>query len=76
MVSLNGPTPVRRWGSIGSPSRAITSPLVPDGYTNLGFEQDDRYRDAMAAITVDTVVEAWDDLMAEVDPGQANAAID
>jgi ADP-heptose:LPS heptosyltransferase len=76
VVSLNGPTPVRRWGSIGSPSRAIASPLVPDGYTNLGFEQDDRYRDAMAAITVDTVVEAWDDLMAEVDPGQANAAID
>jgi hypothetical protein len=52
------------------------SPLVPDGYTNLGFEQDDRYRDAMSAITVDTVVGAWDDLMAEVDPGQTNAAID
>jgi heptosyltransferase-3 len=76
VVSLNGPTPVRRWGSIGSPSRAVVSPLVPDGYTNLGFEQDDRYRDAMSAITVETVVEAWDDLAAEVDPGQANAAID
>jgi ADP-heptose:LPS heptosyltransferase len=76
VISLNGPTPVRRWGSIGSPSRAIVSPLVPDGYTNLGFEQDDRYRDAMSAISVETVVEAWDDLASEVDPGQADAAID
>jgi hypothetical protein len=67
---------VRRWGSIGSPSRAVVSPLVPDGYTNLGFEQDDRYRDAMSAITVETVVEAWDDLAAEVDPGAARAAAD
>ena len=33
VVSLNGPTPVRRWGSIGSPSRSVASPLVPDGYT-------------------------------------------
>lgn len=76
VVSLNGPTPVRRWGSIGSPSRALVSPLVPDGYTNLGFEEDDRYRGAMAAITVETVVGAWDDLAAEVDPGSADAAID
>jgi ADP-heptose:LPS heptosyltransferase len=76
VVSLNGPTPVRRWGSIGSPSRALVSPLVPDGYTNLGFERDDRYRDAMSAITVAAVVDAWDDLAAEVDPGPAHAAAD
>jgi ADP-heptose:LPS heptosyltransferase len=76
VVSLNGPTPVRRWGSIGSLSRAIVSPLVPDGYTNLGFEHDDRYRDAMSAITVEAVVDAWDDLAAEVGRGPATAAAD
>ncbi len=76
VVSLNGPTPVRRWGPVGAPSRDLVSPLVPDGYTNLGWEQDDRHRDAMSGITVGAVVAAWDDLMAGVDPGQATAAID
>ena len=72
VVALNGPTPVRRWGPVGSPSRSVVSPMIPDGYLNLGWEQDDRYRDAMSAITVDTVVTAWDDLMTEVDatPGK------
>jgi hypothetical protein len=40
--------------------------VVPEGYLNLGWERDDRYRDCMQAITVDTVVAAWDALMAEV----------
>jgi heptosyltransferase-2 len=67
IVALNGPTPVARWGPVGAPSRAVVSPLVPDGYLNLGWEQDDRYKDAMSAIAVDTVVAAWDDLMADLD---------
>jgi heptosyltransferase-3 len=67
VVALNGPTPVRRWGPVGSPSRSVVSPMIPDGYLNLGWEHDERYRDAMRAITVDTVVTAWDDLMSEVD---------
>lgn len=65
IVALNGPTPVARWGPRGSPSRSVVSPVVPNGYLNLGWERDDRYRDAMSAITVDTVIAAWDDLMAE-----------
>ena len=42
--------------------------MVPNGYLNLGWEQDERYRDAMKAIPVETVVTAWDDLMAGVEP--------
>jgi heptosyltransferase III len=67
VVALNGPTPVLRWGPVGGPSRSVVSPLVPAGYLNLGWEHDERYRDAMKAITVDVVLDAWDDLMAEVD---------
>ena len=73
VVALNGPTPVARWGPVGGRPRSVVSPMVPDGYLNLGWEHDDRYRDAMSAITVDAVVAAWDDLMTEVDatPGEA-----
>jgi heptosyltransferase-3 len=73
VVALNGPTPVARWGPRGGPSRSVVSPIVPNGYLNLGWEHDPRYRDAMSAITVDAVVAAWDDLMHEVDPTQDEA---
>jgi ADP-heptose:LPS heptosyltransferase len=66
VVVLNGPTSARRWGPLATPSRTVASPMVPDGYLNLGWERDDRYRDCMLAITVDAVTAAWDDLMAEV----------
>lgn len=72
VVALNGPTPVRRWGPLGAPSRSVVSPIVPDGYLNLGWEHDERYRDAMSAITVEAVTAAWDDLMAEVAPRASN----
>jgi heptosyltransferase-3 len=72
VVAINGPTPVRRWGPVGSPSRCVVSPMIPDGYLNLGWEHDDRYRDAMSAIPVDSVLAAWDDLMTELDsPSEA-----
>lgn len=64
VVVLNGPTSGRRWGPLGAPSRSVASPMVPEGYLNLGWERDDRYRNCMASITVDAVVSAWDDLMA------------
>jgi hypothetical protein len=51
----------------------VVSPIVPAGYLNLGWEHDERYRDAMSAITVDAVVAAWDDLMAEVAPPRDEA---
>jgi ADP-heptose:LPS heptosyltransferase len=69
VVSINGPTPVLRWGPVGSATRSVVSPMVPNGYLNLGWEQDERYRDAMKAIPVETVIAAWDDLAAEVDRG-------
>jgi ADP-heptose:LPS heptosyltransferase len=67
VVALNGPTSSRRWGPIGVHTRCVVSPMVPEGYLDLGFERDDRYRDCMQAITVDAVLAAWDDLMVEVD---------
>ncbi|MEO6468606.1 MAG: glycosyltransferase family 9 protein [Acidimicrobiia bacterium] len=65
-IALNGPTSGRRWGPRGLFTRSVASPMVPDGYLNLGFEQDDRYRECMSAITVEMVLEAWDALMCEV----------
>jgi heptosyltransferase III len=76
VVALNGPTPVVRWGPLGAPSRSVVSPIVPDGYLNLGWERDERYRDAMSAITVDRVIAAWDDLMDEVTPDAGRACND
>lgn len=73
VVALHGPTPVARWGPLGSPSRSVVSPMIPQGYLNLGWEHDDRYRDAMSAITVDAVIAAWDELMDETNPTQDRA---
>jgi ADP-heptose:LPS heptosyltransferase len=70
-VALNGPTSGRRWGPVGPHTRCVQSPMVPDGYLDLGFERDDRYRHCMDAITVEAVVAAWDDLQAEVAAAQA-----
>jgi hypothetical protein len=61
-VALNGPTSTTRWGPIGERTRSVTSPLVPDGYLNLGFERDERYRGAMAAIDVPRVLATCDEL--------------
>jgi heptosyltransferase-3 len=65
-IALNGPTSTTRWGPLGPATRSVTSPVVPDGYLNLGFERDARYRDCMAEISVRSVVDAWDELLAEV----------
>jgi len=65
-VALNGPTSAARWAPIGPHTRCVASPVVPDGYLDLGFERDPRFTDCMEAITVDAVVSAWDDLRAEV----------
>jgi ADP-heptose:LPS heptosyltransferase len=64
-IALNGPTSGRRWGPIGPHTRCVASPVVPEGYLDLGFEHDERYPDCMRAITVEMVLEAWDDLRAE-----------
>jgi len=63
-VALNGPTSGRRWGPLGAHTRCVSSPLVPDGYLNLGWERDDRYRTCMHAIAEGAVLAAWDELVA------------
>lgn len=66
VVALNGPSSARRWGPVGEHVRCVASPMAPDGYLDLGWERDDRYRDCMEAITVGAVLSAWDSLMVEV----------
>lgn len=66
VVAINGPTSGARWGPVGQYTRCVASPMVPDGYLDLGWERDDRYRDCMKVITLSTVLGAFDDLMAEV----------
>ncbi len=66
-IALNGPTSGLRWGPLGPHTRCVASPVVPDGYLDLGFEHDDRYPDCMRAITVDAVLAAWDDLWSEAE---------
>jgi ADP-heptose:LPS heptosyltransferase len=64
-LALNGPTSASRWAPLGPFTRCVSSPIVPDGYLDLGFESDSRYVDAMRAITVDSVLVAWDELRAD-----------
>lgn len=71
VVALNGPTSGRRWGPLGKHTRCVSSPDVPNGYLNLGWERDDRFRTCMQAITCEAVIAAWDDLIAEVDASGA-----
>ncbi len=63
VVALNGPTSGRRWGPVGERVACVASPVVPDGYLNLGFERDPRGAGCMAAIRVDAVIGAWDSLV-------------
>ena len=64
-IALNGPTSGTRWGPRGPFTRCVASPMVPDGYLNLGFEHDERFAHCMDAITVAMVLDAWDSLRAE-----------
>jgi heptosyltransferase-3 len=64
-IALNGPTSGTRWGPRGPLTRCVASPMIPEGYLNLGFERDERYAGCMDAITVPMVLAAWDSLRAE-----------
>ena len=64
-IALNGPTSSTRWGPRGPLTRCVASPMVPDGYLNLGFERNETYPRCMEAITVAMVLDAWDSLRAE-----------
>jgi heptosyltransferase I len=57
-ISLEGPTPVRRWGPVGPRVASVVSPLPGCGYLHLGFEYDGMRADCMDAITVDAVEQA------------------
>ena len=73
-IALNGPTSGKRWGPLGKYTRSVSSPMVPDGYLNLGWERDDRFVSCMQAITPAAVVAAWDDLAVEVDASRRSTA--
>jgi ADP-heptose:LPS heptosyltransferase len=70
VVALNGPTSGVRWGPLGPHTRCVSSPMVPSGYLNLGWETDRRFETCMEAITTSSVLAAWDDLMVEVGRGE------
>ena len=54
-VSLEGPTPVHRWGPLGPRAFSVTSPLPGCGFLNLGFEYRGNRIDCMDRIIPDDV---------------------
>ena len=70
VIALNGPTSGLRWGPLGRYTRCVSSPMIPSGYLNLGWEQNKRFERCMEAITSASVLAAWDDLMKEVDASE------
>ena len=64
-VSLEGPTPPRRWGPLGPRTRSVVSAYSGSGYLNLGFEYAGNRHDCMDGITVDAVLHAIEELMNE-----------
>lgn len=62
-VSLEGPTPTRRWGPLGPRVRTVVTSLDGCSYIDLGFEYAGQRLDCMDGISVDAVVDAVDDLM-------------
>lgn len=66
-VSLEGPTPPTRWGPLGPRTQSVVSTYSGAGYLNLGFEYAGERRDCMHGISVDAVVHAVDELMAQTD---------
>ena len=63
-VSLEGPTPVRRWGPLGPRARSVVTTLPHCGYLDLGFEYAGQRLDCMDGVHVDAVMEAIDELLA------------
>jgi ADP-heptose:LPS heptosyltransferase len=63
-ISLEGPTPLHRWGPLGPRARSVVTTLPGCGYLDLGFEYAGQRLDCMDGITVDAVVEAIDTLLA------------
>jgi len=63
-VSLEGPTPVHRWGPIGPRVASVTSPLPDCGFLNLGFEYRHNRVDCMDRIIPDDVVPVLDRALA------------
>lgn len=56
LVSLQGPTSVKRWGPTNKNAMAIQSPLSCSPCLNLGFEYGCPYNNCMRAITVESVL--------------------
>jgi heptosyltransferase I len=54
-VSLEGPTPVHRWGPLGPRAHSVATPLPGCGFLNLGFEYRKHRADCMSGITPEAV---------------------
>jgi heptosyltransferase I len=66
-ISLDGPTPPRRWGPLGPRTRSVVSTYAGAGYLNLGFEYAGQRHDCMEGIEVGAVLRAIDELMKQPD---------
>jgi len=64
-VGLHGPTSATRWGPVGRRVRSVTSTLSGCPYLNLGFEYAGHRTDCMDGISVEMVVAAIDELLAD-----------
>lgn len=62
-VSLEGPTPPRRWGPVGPRVRSVVAGLPGCGYLHLGFEYRGQRTDCMEGISVDAVERAVRELV-------------
>lgn len=57
-LSLEGPTPLHRWGPRGEQVASVVSPHPGAGYLHLGWEYEGQPSDTMDAITPDSVLKA------------------
>jgi heptosyltransferase I len=63
-VSLEGPTPTRRWCPLGPRVMPVVTTTPGSGYLNLGFEYSGNRLDCMNGIEVSAVARAIDELIA------------
>src|SRR5439155_24747055 len=63
-VSLEGPTPLGRWGPIGPRTRSVVTTYDGCGYLDLGFEYAGHRLDCMLGISVDAVHTAVREVLA------------
>lgn len=74
-VGLHGPTSEKRWGPIGPATRAVSSSFAGCGYLNLGFEYSGHRLDCMDGVSLDDVVRATWEAVAEAPRGERSIGV-